>query len=83
MTELEELAPADSKAILKLFGEYDPEGELIIRDPYYDRGTQGFDKVRFGLSVVDLSPIESFRFMSNAFDARMGYLIPNRFIFLT
>jgi len=45
MKELEDMAPKDSIATLKLFGEYDPEKELIIRDPYYDRNMDGFEKV--------------------------------------
>lgn len=46
MSALEDMAPPDSIAKLKLFGEYDPEKELIIRDPYYDRKMDGFDKVK-------------------------------------
>lgn len=36
------LAPKGSKAVVKLFGEYDPQGELIIEDPYYG-GNDGFE----------------------------------------
>ncbi|CAG8774867.1 16318_t:CDS:2, partial [Acaulospora morrowiae] len=32
-----------SKAIVKLFGDYDPLGERIIRDPYYD-GNESFER---------------------------------------
>lgn len=35
ISDLKGLAPKDSKAKLELFGSYDPEKELIIRDPYY------------------------------------------------
>ena len=35
MDDLNSLAPSGSKAKLKLLGTYDPEGERIIRDPYY------------------------------------------------
>ncbi len=36
------MAPSGSNAVIKLFGEYDPEGELIIEDPYYG-GDDGFE----------------------------------------
>jgi low molecular weight phosphotyrosine protein phosphatase len=36
------LAPSGSKAVVKLFGEYDPQGERIIEDPYYG-GNDGFE----------------------------------------
>ncbi|KAG1443799.1 hypothetical protein G6F56_010541 [Rhizopus delemar] len=42
LRNLKSLAPAGSKAIIQLFGEYDPEGELIIEDPYYG-GDEGFE----------------------------------------
>jgi low molecular weight phosphotyrosine protein phosphatase len=35
MDDLNSLAPSGSKAKLELLGTYDPEGERIIRDPYY------------------------------------------------
>lgn len=31
------------KAVLKMFGEYDPKGEKVIEDPYYG-GMDGFEK---------------------------------------
>jgi hypothetical protein len=31
LSDLEEMKPKESKAIIKLFGEYDPQGERIIR----------------------------------------------------
>ena len=34
-SELKCMRPKDSKAELKKLGEMDPEGQLIIRDPYY------------------------------------------------
>lgn len=76
MNELEELAPADARATLKLFGEYDPDGELIIRDPYYDRGSQGFDKVTFSQyqSLTYRSPF-CFRCMNSACVVLKDYLI--------
>ena len=35
ISELKDLAPSNSTAKIELLGKYDPEGELIIRDPYY------------------------------------------------
>ncbi|KAJ3650544.1 hypothetical protein Zmor_016634 [Zophobas morio] len=37
-------APANSKAKILLLGDYDPQGDKIIRDPYYDSGSEGFEK---------------------------------------
>ena len=34
-SELEEMKPKNCTAKLELLGKYDPEGELVIRDPYY------------------------------------------------
>ncbi|XP_063244893.1 low molecular weight phosphotyrosine protein phosphatase 1-like [Bacillus rossius redtenbacheri] len=44
MRELKRLAPTGSKAKLILLGSFDPEGDPIIRDPYYDDGDEGFEK---------------------------------------
>lgn len=35
ISELNRLKPSGSKAKVELLGSYDPEGEKIIRDPYY------------------------------------------------
>lgn len=35
MRDLRRKAPKNSKAKLLMFGEFDPEGDRIIRDPYY------------------------------------------------
>ncbi|XP_043208805.1 low molecular weight phosphotyrosine protein phosphatase-like [Amphibalanus amphitrite] len=43
ISELKDLAPSNSTAQIELLGKYDPEGALIIRDPYYDDGDQGFE----------------------------------------
>ncbi|XP_022906013.1 low molecular weight phosphotyrosine protein phosphatase-like [Onthophagus taurus] len=32
------------KAQIMLLGEFDPNGEKIIEDPYYDQGIEGFEK---------------------------------------
>lgn len=47
MEELEERKPTNCSAKLKMLGEYDPKGERIIRDPYFDdeRDLGGFDTV--------------------------------------
>jgi low molecular weight phosphotyrosine protein phosphatase len=39
--QIQERRPANSRAIIQLLGSFDPEGELIINDPYYG-GTDGF-----------------------------------------
>ncbi|OMJ21931.1 Low molecular weight phosphotyrosine protein phosphatase [Smittium culicis] len=41
-SDLIDMKPRGSKAIVKLFGEYDPKGEVIIEDPYYG-GQEGFE----------------------------------------
>lgn len=43
--DLEDMAPKRMKAQIKLLGSYDPEGQKIIRDPYYDRDSEGFEEV--------------------------------------
>lgn len=35
ISDLKELAPRDGKAKILLLGDYDPQGDRIIRDPYY------------------------------------------------
>lgn len=35
ISDLEERAPKGAKAKILLLGDSDPEGERIIRDPYY------------------------------------------------
>lgn len=42
LSDLKRLQPKGSKAIVKLFGEYDPNGDRIIEDPYYG-GNDGFE----------------------------------------
>ncbi|OWR53482.1 acid phosphatase isoenzyme [Danaus plexippus plexippus] len=44
MRDLNRKAPKGSKAKLFLFGDFDPEGDRIIRDPYYDSDSKGFEK---------------------------------------
>ncbi|XP_018562437.1 low molecular weight phosphotyrosine protein phosphatase 1 [Anoplophora glabripennis] len=43
ISNLQDQAPIGSKAKILLLGDYDPQGERIIRDPYYDRGSEGFE----------------------------------------
>ncbi|KMQ91272.1 low molecular weight phosphotyrosine protein phosphatase [Lasius niger] len=43
--DLNGLKPTESQAKVELLGSYDPSGEVIIRDPYYDAGSAGFQKV--------------------------------------
>jgi low molecular weight phosphotyrosine protein phosphatase len=44
MNDLDEMKPSDGIAKCLLIGDFDPQGEKIIRDPYYDRGEEGFEK---------------------------------------
>lgn len=37
MKDLKRKAPKNCKAQLLMFGDFDPEGDRIIRDPYYVR----------------------------------------------
>uniref|UniRef100_A0A023GHN6 Low molecular weight phosphotyrosine protein phosphatase n=1 Tax=Amblyomma triste TaxID=251400 RepID=A0A023GHN6_AMBTT len=45
ISDLHNLKPKKSTAQIELLGKYDPEGKTIIRDPYYDDGSQGFEDV--------------------------------------
>ncbi|KAM0726528.1 Low molecular weight phosphotyrosine protein phosphatase [Formica fusca] len=38
------LKPKECRAKVELLGSYDSSGEVIIRDPYYDAGSAGFQK---------------------------------------
>ncbi|KAI9352136.1 phosphotyrosine protein phosphatase I superfamily [Obelidium mucronatum] len=42
LSNLRNIQPKGTKAVVKLFGEFDPEGERIIEDPYYG-GNEGFE----------------------------------------
>lgn len=44
MSELNSKKPKGSKAQVLLLGSFDPEGDTIIRDPYYDSDNRGFEK---------------------------------------
>ncbi|XP_003739172.1 low molecular weight phosphotyrosine protein phosphatase [Galendromus occidentalis] len=35
----------ENHAVIELLGKYDPKGHRIIRDPYYDSGSAGFEEV--------------------------------------
>lgn len=37
-------APKGSRTKIEMLGTYDPEDPSEIRDPYYDRGSQGFEE---------------------------------------
>lgn len=43
--DLNYLKPKECRAKVELLGSYDPSGEVIIRDPYYDADNAGFYKV--------------------------------------
>ncbi|KAJ3250461.1 Low molecular weight phosphotyrosine protein phosphatase 1, partial [Borealophlyctis nickersoniae] len=42
LMDLTSLAPRGSKAKVQLFGDFDPKGDRIIKDPYYG-GAAGFE----------------------------------------
>ncbi|KAG4089640.1 LMWPc-domain-containing protein [Neocallimastix lanati (nom. inval.)] len=42
LEDLRDIAPKKLKNKIQLFGEYDPQGERIIKDPYYS-GIDGFE----------------------------------------
>ncbi|GBP40159.1 Low molecular weight phosphotyrosine protein phosphatase [Eumeta japonica] len=42
--DLKKRAPKHCKAQILLFGDFDPQGDRIIRDPYYDSDSKGFEK---------------------------------------
>ncbi|CAO1425659.1 unnamed protein product [Diamesa serratosioi] len=44
MEDLVSLKPKDGTAKLLMLGEFDPQGDKIIRDPYYDKNSEGFEK---------------------------------------
>lgn len=44
MEDLNRSKPKNATAKLLLLGEFDPQNERIIRDPYYDSDARGFEK---------------------------------------
>ncbi|XP_071534031.1 low molecular weight phosphotyrosine protein phosphatase-like isoform X2 [Panulirus ornatus] len=44
IADIKACAPKTYTTQIELFGSYDPKKELIIRDPYYDDGDEGFEK---------------------------------------
>ncbi|XP_064107759.1 low molecular weight phosphotyrosine protein phosphatase-like isoform X2 [Macrobrachium nipponense] len=44
ISDIKDAGPKSYTAKIELFGSYDPKGELIIRDPYYDDDDAGFEK---------------------------------------
>ena len=42
--DIKRKAPKDSKAKIDYLAAYDPEKTPVIRDPYYDSGTEGFEE---------------------------------------
>ncbi|XP_055698313.1 low molecular weight phosphotyrosine protein phosphatase 1-like [Phlebotomus papatasi] len=44
ISDLKERAPANSSANILLLGDFDPEGQRNIRDPYCDTGLEGFEE---------------------------------------
>ncbi|KAL7303306.1 hypothetical protein TKK_0004497 [Trichogramma kaykai] len=45
LQDLSYMQPKGSKAKLGLLGEYDPEGKMIIEDPYLDRDAVRFEEI--------------------------------------
>lgn len=44
MNDINRKKPKGSKAQVLLLGSFDPEGDSIIKDPYYDSDLRGFEK---------------------------------------
>ncbi|GJQ78028.1 primo-2 [Trypoxylus dichotomus] len=44
ISNLKSGAPENSKAQILLLGDFDPQGDRIIKDPYYNSGSEGFEK---------------------------------------
>lgn len=44
INEINRKKPKGSKAEVLLLGSFDPEGDTIIEDPYYDSDNRGFEK---------------------------------------
>nr|CAH7742792.1 unnamed protein product [Callosobruchus chinensis] len=44
ISSLKSQCPKGAKAKILLLGDFDPQGDRIIRDPYYDTGAEGFEK---------------------------------------
>lgn len=44
ISDIKDMAPKTYTARIELFGSYDPQKELLIRDPYYDDDDAGFEK---------------------------------------
>ncbi len=41
---LKDKKPSNANPVIELLGSHDPQGKLIIRDPYYDDGAEGFEE---------------------------------------
>jgi len=44
MSQISRKQPKGSKAQVLLLGSFDPQGDSVIRDPYYDSDNRGFEK---------------------------------------
>ena len=42
VNDIKREAPANSSAVIEMLGVYDPVTQDEIRDPYYDKGSDGF-----------------------------------------
>lgn len=67
--DLKGLSPKDGTAKILLFGDFDPEGDRIIRDPYYVRNSSNLDQTysinQFICYVVFIDRIEVQRDLKN------------------
>lgn len=52
--ELNSMKPSNCTAKIELLGKYDPEGETIIRDPYYVKNYLKTIYVKFNLLITSL-----------------------------
>lgn len=83
--KLHEICPEDATAKILLLGDFDPEGDRIIRDPYHVSGLTSSEKYRFfvlfflfyNLFVQFLNRIVIWmvlkRHISNPFDVAMNF----------
>ena len=43
ISDINQVKPKNATAKVELLGSYDPEGQIIIEDPYYMKGEKGFE----------------------------------------
>jgi low molecular weight phosphotyrosine protein phosphatase len=45
ISDINDLKPTNSKAIVELLVKYSPQNDTTIRDPYCDRGDESFETI--------------------------------------